>query len=61
MASRNDLFDPLLYKLLVEQARDYALLLLDRDGRKLASTSQLGATPDPAFVEAVRAAVRGTQ
>jgi len=37
------------------------LFLLDRDGRKLASTSQLGATPDPAFVEAVRAAVRGTQ
>src|SRR6187402_197312 len=35
MATRNDLFDPLLYRLLVEQARDYALLLLDRDGRIL--------------------------
>jgi PAS domain S-box-containing protein len=33
MASNGGLSDPLLYQLLVEQARDYALFLLDRDGR----------------------------
>ena len=33
MASDNDLIDPMLYKLLVEQARDHALLLLDKEGR----------------------------
>ena len=33
MASPEDLIDPRLYKLMIEQARDYALFLLDRDGR----------------------------
>jgi protein SCO1/2 len=33
------------------------LVLLDRDGRKLASTAQLGAVPDPAFLQAVKAAL----
>lgn len=34
-----------------------SLVLLDRDGRRLASTPQLGAIPDPAFLAAVRAAL----
>lgn len=34
-----------------------SLVLLDRDGRKLAATAQLGAVPDPAFLAAVRAAL----
>ncbi|HET9350810.1 MAG TPA: PAS domain S-box protein [Burkholderiales bacterium] len=33
MAGNKRLVDPRLYKLLVEQAKDYALFLLDRDGR----------------------------
>ena len=33
------------------------LFLLDRDGRRIAGTTRLGATPDPEFVAAVRAAV----
>ncbi len=33
------------------------LLLIDRDGRKLARTSKLGSVPDPEFVAAVRAAL----
>ncbi len=33
MASHRSEVDPLLYQLLVQQARDYALFLLDRDGR----------------------------
>jgi PAS domain S-box-containing protein len=33
MAGNKHLVDPRLYKLLVEQAKDYALFLLDRDGR----------------------------
>ena len=34
-----------------------ALVLLDVEGRKLASSSRLGATPEPEFVAAVRAAL----
>ena len=34
-----------------------ALILLDRDGRELARTEQLGSLPDPAFVKAVRRAL----
>jgi protein SCO1/2 len=34
-----------------------ALVLLDRDGRRLATTTQLGSVPDPAFMVAVRAAL----
>jgi protein SCO1/2 len=34
-----------------------ALVLLDRDGRRLATTTQLGSVPDPAFMAAVRAAL----
>jgi protein SCO1 len=34
-----------------------ALVLLDADGRRLASSNALGATPDPAFLDAVRNAV----
>jgi len=33
MASDKGLVDPMLYKLLIEQAKDYALFLLDREGR----------------------------
>jgi PAS domain S-box-containing protein len=33
MASDRDLVDPLLYKILVQQTRDYAVFLLDKDGR----------------------------
>ena len=33
MASHRSEVDPLLFQLLVQQARDYALFLLDRDGR----------------------------
>ncbi len=33
------------------------LVLIDRDGRKLARTSKLGSVPDPEFVAAVRAAL----
>jgi PAS domain S-box-containing protein len=33
MPRPKELVDPLLYKLLVEQAKDYALFLLDREGR----------------------------
>ena len=33
MASDKGLVDPMLYRLLVEQAKDYALFLLDREGR----------------------------
>jgi PAS domain S-box-containing protein len=33
MASDKGLVDPLLYQLLVEQAKDYALFILDKDGR----------------------------
>ena len=33
MASHRSEVDPLLYQLLVQQTRDYALFLLDRDGR----------------------------
>jgi protein SCO1/2 len=37
------------------------LVLLDADGRRVASTARLGATPDPAFVRQVRALLaRGT-
>ena len=35
-----------------------ALVLLDRDGRILARTEQMGSKPDPEFVAAVRKAVR---
>src|SRR5688572_1556606 len=35
MGSDRSIVDPLLYELLVQQARDYALFLLDRDGRIL--------------------------
>lgn len=35
-----------------------ALILLDADGRILARTEQLGATPDPAFLAKVRAVLR---
>jgi PAS domain S-box-containing protein len=41
MASGKDLVDPGLYQLLVEQTRDYALFILDRDGRIM--TWNLGA------------------
>ena len=34
-----------------------ALFLLDADGRRLASSNALGATPDPAFLAAVRASL----
>lgn len=34
-----------------------ALVLLDAEGRKLASSARLGATPDPEFMAAVRAAL----
>jgi protein SCO1/2 len=34
-----------------------ALVLLDADGRKLASSTRLGATPEPEFLAAVRAAL----
>jgi len=34
-----------------------ALVLLDADGRKLASSSRLGSVPDPAFLAAVKAAL----
>ena len=34
-----------------------ALVLLDADGRKLASSARLGATPDPEFLAAVRNAL----
>lgn len=34
-----------------------ALVLLDAEGRKLASSARLGATPEPEFLAAVRAAV----
>jgi PAS domain S-box-containing protein len=33
MTRHNDLVDPLLYRLLIEQAKDYALFLLNREGR----------------------------
>src|SRR5687767_2613871 len=33
MARDNDLVDPALYKILVQQARDYAVFLLDKEGR----------------------------
>jgi protein SCO1 len=33
-----------------------ALLLLDADGRILARTEQVGSTPDPEFIAAVRKA-----
>jgi PAS domain-containing protein len=33
MASDRGLVDPLLYQLMVEQSRDYALFILDKDGR----------------------------
>jgi PAS domain S-box-containing protein len=41
MAADKGLVDPLLFKLMVEQARDYALFLLDKEGRVL--TWNLGA------------------
>ena len=34
-----------------------ACALIDADGRILARTEQLGASPDPAFVDAVRSAL----
>lgn len=37
-----------------------ALVLLDAEGRRLASTSVLGPTPDPEFMTAVRAALAQT-
>jgi protein SCO1/2 len=36
-----------------------ALVLLDAEGRRLASTTTLGAVPDPEFMKAVRAALAG--
>src|SRR5688572_24681658 len=41
MATDKGLVDPLLYRLLVEQAKDYALFVLDKDGRVM--TWNLGA------------------
>ena len=37
-----------------------ALYLLDAQGRKLASSSQLGGSPDPEFLAAIRAQLAGT-
>jgi protein SCO1/2 len=38
-----------------------ALVLLDSDGRRLASSEALGATPDPTFMAAVRSAIVSSQ
>lgn len=35
-----------------------ALILLDRDGRELARTEQMGSVPDPAFIQAIHAALK---
>jgi protein SCO1/2 len=37
-----------------------ALVLLDSEGRRLADSSALGATPDPAFLATVRAAIQAS-